>query len=221
MQEVMKNPRLARLRSVLPELYVVGGAVRNSVLGLPVRDVDLATPLLPAVVAKRLAGAGIECGMKGAKFGIVVADIGGEKFEIATFRRDIYARPRYPKVRFVKTPREDARRRDFTMNALYMGADGGVLDFAGGLEDMEKRVVRFVGPAEKSVRDDPLRILRYFRFCGEYFHENFDPGALAACRANIENIKALPRRKVDEELAKLRASPGYGAIRKLGIEGLV
>ena len=95
-----------------------------------------------------------------------------------------------------------------------------MLDFTGGLADIQGRVVRFVGPAEKSVRDDPLRILRYFRFCGEYFHENFDPEALEACRANIDGIKVLPRRKVAEELAKLRASPGYGAIGKFGIKEL-
>ncbi|MDR1476566.1 MAG: hypothetical protein LBI17_00350 [Rickettsiales bacterium] len=208
----MENSAVAMLFGMLDGLYVVGGAVRNRMLGLPSRDVDFATRTRPDEVEAALKAGGIRTDAKGKRFGNVVAIINGERFEITTFRRDVYARGRYPVVEFVDAPREDSARRDFTMNALYMDADGNVLDFVGGIADIKSRVVRFVGPAEKSVRDDPLRILRYFRFCGEYFHENFDDEALAACQENIMATVSLSRTKAAEEMSKFRASPGFRTV---------
>ncbi|MDR2098562.1 MAG: hypothetical protein LBO78_00870 [Rickettsiales bacterium] len=195
-------------------LYAVGGAVRNGLLGLPAKDVDFATPALPSAAAALLESAGVECDASASKFGAVIAGIGGGRFTITTFRRDAYARPHFPAVRFVESLEVDSRRRDFAMNAVYADGGGAVFDPQGGRADiLEKRVVRFIGDADKSVRDDPLRILRYFRFCGEYFHESFDAPSLAACARNIRLVEALPARKAAYEIERLIFSPGYGVIR--------
>jgi tRNA nucleotidyltransferase/poly(A) polymerase len=210
----MENSALVRLFGMLDGLFVVGGAVRDCALGLAPKDVDFATSMRPDEIKSRLQAGGIRFDAKGEKFGNVVAIIGDERFEITTFRRDVYVRNRYPMVEFVDTPRQDSARRDFTMNALYVDAKGRVLDFVGGMVDIRSRIVRFIGPADVSCQRDPLRILRYFRFCGEYFHENFDPEALAACQENIMLTVSLPRHKAAEERSKFRASRGFRAVLK-------
>jgi poly(A) polymerase len=211
----------ARVRSLFAlwrragrDLYVVGGAVRNGILSLPVKDVDFATPVPPNGIVEILESAGIGHVDAGRKFGVITALADGGRFEIASFRRDSYLRPRFPKVRFTDSLEADSRRRDFAMNAMYADAGGGLRDPQGGLADVkEKKIVRFIGSAERSVHDDPLRILRYFRFCCEYFHENFDGPSLDACVAFVRLIGDLPSAKLAYERERLASSPGLGVLR--------
>ena len=183
----------------------VGGCVRNALLGVPVADIDIATDALPETVSDIAERAGFRVIPTGIEHGTVTVLAQGELHEVTTFRRDIETDGRRAVVAFSTAVEEDAARRDFTMNALYAAADGTVLDPLGGLPDLLARRVRFVGEAEARIREDYLRILRFFRFHAVYGdpEAGIDAEGLAACAANADGLDGLSRERIGAELRKL------------------
>ncbi len=184
----------------------VGGAVRNALLGAPVTDVDIATPLTPDVVTKRLTAAGLTAVPTGIEHGTVTAVSSGRPFEVTTLRRDVSTDGRRAVVAFTTDWNEDAQRRDFTMNALYADRDGTIFDPTGGIEDLKAGRVRFIGDATARIREDYLRILRFFRFYAWYGKGALDPDALAAATANKDGLSQLSGERIQKEMLKLLAA---------------
>jgi poly(A) polymerase len=189
------------------DVRFVGGAVRNAVMGLPVTEVDLATPEEPARVTQRLEAAGLKVVPTGIEHGTVMAVVGPETFEITTLRKDTACDGRHAAVEFTTDWREDARRRDFTFNAMSMRPDGAVYDNHGGWNDAQAGRVRFVGAAGDRIQEDYLRILRLFRFFAWYGREPLDHVTLLACRTHLAGLARLSAERVQQEIAKLLAAP--------------
>jgi poly(A) polymerase len=185
----------------------VGGAVRDALLGRVIGDVDLATPLEPDEVARRLVAAAIKVVPTGLKHGTITAVARPRHFEITTLRRDVESFGRHARVAFTDDWAADAARRDFTMNALFLDGDGNVFDPVGGLADLRAGTVRFVGDAETRIREDVLRLLRFYRFHAHYGSGAADPSARAACRALKHLLPGLSGERVAAETLKLLAAP--------------
>lgn len=186
----------------------VGGAVRDTLLGLAVKDIDVATPLLPEEVIRRLDAAGIRNVPTGIEHGTVTAVLASGPVEITTLRRDVSTDGRRATVAFSHDWREDAARRDFTINALYADPAGGeISDWFGGLADLAARRVRFIGDARMRIREDHLRILRYFRFQARFGSQPADPEAEQACSELAAMLKGLSRERVGMETMNLLSLP--------------
>ncbi len=183
---------------------IVGGAVRDSLLGRAVHDIDLATPLRPEEVMRRLKAAGLKAVPTGIDHGTVTAVSDGRTFEVTTLRRDVSTDGRRATVAFSDDWREDAARRDFTINALYADLQTGeIADYFGGLADLEAQRLRFIGDATQRIAEDHLRILRYFRFLARFGRSEVDGEAYAACQAAASSLKGLSRERIADELLKL------------------
>jgi poly(A) polymerase len=184
----------------------VGGAVRDDLLGLPVNDVDFATRLRPDEVVERLQGAGLKAVPTGFEHGTVTAVSDGHPYEITTLRRDVETFGRHATVAFTDDWKEDAARRDFTINALMADPlSGEIYDYFGGLADLEQRHVRFIGDPFERIAEDHLRILRFFRFHARFGMGKPDSAALEACTARAKDLMALSRERIADELLKLLA----------------
>jgi poly(A) polymerase len=207
----LREGALARLLAVLDrdgeEARVVGGAVRNALIGHDVDEVDLATTAVPDEVMRRAEVAGFKPVPTGIEHGTVTIVAGGRPFEVTTLREDVETYGRHAKVSFGRDWQGDARRRDFTMNALFLARDGTVHDFVGGLDDLAARRVRFIGEPARRIGEDYLRILRFFRFHAAYGHGAPDPQGLAACIAARAGLANLSRERVRMELRKLLLAP--------------
>ncbi len=184
----------------------VGGAVRDALIGREVQDVDLATSLKPEQVMGVLKAAGIVVIPTGLKHGTITAKIGHKHFEITTLRRDTECDGRHASVEYTDDWKEDATRRDFTMNALYMTFGGEVMDHIGGMQDAQNGYVRFIGDAGARIREDYLRILRFFRFFAHYGKPPADAAALHACAEHAQGIESLSGERIQHEMFKLLAS---------------
>jgi poly(A) polymerase len=189
------------------EARVVGGAVRNALLGEPIGEIDVATTALPEEVMRRATAAGFKPVPTGIEHGTVTVVIDSRPFEVTTLREDVETYGRHAKVRFGRDWKADAERRDFTMNALSCRADGTVYDYVGGLADLERRQVRFIGEAARRIAEDNLRILRFFRFHASYGFGLPDADGLAACIAARARLEQLSRERVRAELLKLLLAP--------------
>ena len=186
----------------------VGGAVRDTLLGVAVKDIDLATPLRPDAVIARLGEAGIRTVPTGIAHGTVTALLAGGPVEITTLRRDVSTDGRHATIAFADDWREDAARRDFTINALYADPlTGAISDWFGGLADLAAGRMRFIGDARQRIAEDHLRILRYFRFQARFGSEPADAEAEGACAALAATLKGLSRERVAMELLNLLALP--------------
>ena len=168
----------------------VGGAVRNALLGRPVVDVDIATTAKPEEVIAAAEDAGLSAVPTGIAHGTVTVIADRVPYEVTTLRRDVETHGRHATVAFTDDWAADARRRDFTINALYCSADGEVFDPLGGAADIEARRVRFIGDARERIREDYLRILRFFRLTAEYGVGAPDAEALAACVLERDGLRA-------------------------------
>jgi poly(A) polymerase len=188
-------------------LRFVGGAVRDALLGKPVQDVDAATPLPPEAVIALLDKARIKTVPTGIAHGTVTAIIDGKPFEITTLRRDTACDGRHAEVAFTGDWQEDAARRDFTMNALYLSPQGEFFDYFAGGEDAQAGQVRFIGDPAGRIAEDFLRILRFFRFHAWYGKGEADAAALDACAAAAEGMDTLSGERIQAELLKLLAAP--------------
>lgn len=201
----------------------VGGAVRDTLLDLPVKDIDMATRLVPAEVIARLTAAGIRTVPTGIEHGTVTALVEGGHVEITTLRRDVSTDGRHATVAFSEDWREDASRRDFTINALYADpASLEISDYFGGLDDLDARRVRFIGVAAERIAEDYLRILRYFRFQARYGSEPADLEAENAISALAPGLRGLSRERVGWEWMRLLAHPDpSGTMRRMGELGVL
>ena len=182
----------------------VGGAVRDDLLGLPVSDIDLATRIKPDEVMARLQKARIKAVPTGIDHGTITAVSDGRAVEITTLRRDVSTDGRRATIAFTDDWQEDAARRDFTINALSADPISGELfDYFGGLADLEHRHIRFIGDPLQRIAEDHLRILRFFRFHARFDAGEPDPAALDACTARANDLMALSRERIADELLKL------------------
>lgn len=198
---------------------IVGGAVRDGLLKLPVADIDLATKLRPDEVKQRLEKAGIKAIPTGIEHGTVTAVWQSQSFEITTLRRDISTDGRRATVAFSTDWQEDAARRDFTINALYADChSGAVYDYFGGIDDLNAGLVRFIGDAPSRIAEDHLRILRFFRFYARFSKGEPDVQAIKACETAAKSLLALSRERIADELMKLLALPTPLASIRLMIE---
>ncbi|MBN8845403.1 MAG: CCA tRNA nucleotidyltransferase [Sphingomonadales bacterium] len=201
---------------------IVGGAVRDTLLGLPVTDIDLATPLLPQEVTRRLDAADIKVIPTGIAHGTVTAIASGNHHEITTLRRDVETDGRRATIAFADDWREDAARRDFTINALYADPESGeVADYFGGTDDLAAGRVRFIGDAATRIAEDHLRILRFYRFAARFGHDELEPASHAAVIAARQSLKSLSRERVADELLKILALPDPRPIvRQMAADGM-
>ena len=197
----------------------VGGCVRDTLLGLPVSDVDLATKLAPGAVMERLGKAKIKAVPTGLAHGTVTAVIAGQPVEVTTLRRDVSTDGRRATIAYTDDWREDAARRDFTINALSADpVTGEVHDYFGGEADLAARRVRFIGDPLTRIAEDHLRILRFFRFHARFGEGEADPEGLEACAARANDLMALSRERIADELLKLLALPGPAPAVRLMID---
>ena len=190
--------------------WFVGGCVRNALFGAPVSDLDIATDARPEQTVSAVEAAGLKAVPTGIDHGTVTVISGGQGFEVTTFRRDVETNGRHAVVAFTTVMEEDARRRDFTMNALYAGADGVVIDPLGqGLDDLAARRIRFIDDPAQRIAEDHLRIMRFFRFTAWFGdpEAGIDPEGLAACAEGVERLATLSAERVTAELLKLLAAP--------------
>lgn len=189
------------------EARVVGGAVRNTLLGTKVSDVDLATTHLPQETVRLAKEAGFKPVPTGIEHGTITVVVQGHPFEVTTLRQDVETDGRHAKVAFGTDWKADAERRDFTINALYATADGTIIDDVGGLADIESRTLRFIGDAEQRIREDYLRILRFFRFFAWYGSGRPEADGLRASARLKDGLAQLSAERVWAELKKLLSAP--------------
>ncbi len=196
-----------QLMRILPEALFVGGCVRNTLLNRGVEDIDLAVSITPEDVIRRFEKEeGVSVIPTGLQHGTVTVVIGGYSYEVTTLRFDVDTDGRYAVVRYTDDWLEDARRRDFTMNALFMDIQGNVYDPLGhGVVDLDARRIVFVGDAARRIEEDHLRILRFFRFSALY-GDGFDAAGLKACRDAAGNIDTLSKERITQEYFKIMAS---------------
>lgn len=184
----------------------VGGAVRDTIIGKPVSDIDMATTIAPADVVERLEAAGLKAVPTGIEHGTITAVSDHRAIEITTLRHDVESDGRHANVAFHSDWQADAARRDFTINAMYVDAGGTLFDYFGGRDDLLAGRVRFIGDADARIEEDALRILRFFRFHAWYGQGVPDPAGLTACKLAAENINTLSIERVRDELLKLLAA---------------
>jgi poly(A) polymerase len=189
------------------EARIAGGAVRNTLLGQPVADVDIATTNDPNQTIARAEAAGFKIVPTGVEHGTITVVAGGKPYEVTTLRADVETDGRRAKVAFGRDWKSDAERRDFTINALYAEADGTVVDLIGGIADLESRALRFIGDAEQRIREDFLRVLRFFRFFAWYGSGRPDAEGLKACARLRDGLDQLSAERVWSEMKKLLSAP--------------
>jgi poly(A) polymerase len=188
------------------QVRYVGGAVRDTLLGHPISDLDLATVLMPEEVLRRVRGAGFKAVPTGIAHGTVTAVLPSGPVEVTTLRRDVATDGRRATIAYTDDWREDAARRDFTINALSADPlDGAIHDYFGGLDDVHVGLVRFIGDPLARIAEDHLRILRFFRFHARFGQGGPDPAGLSACAERANDLMALSRERIAQELLKLLA----------------
>jgi poly(A) polymerase len=205
--DFLNDPALAKIWDALPDARVVGGAVRDGLANRPVADIDLATPSPPEAVIAALRDAGVKVVATGLAHGTVTAVVDGHGFEVTTLRRDVETDGRHAVVAFTADWRQDASRRDFTMNAMSIARDGTLFDYFGGNADLHAGRVRFVGDPATRIAEDYLRILRFFRFYARFGHVPPDAATLQALRAGIPGLARLSVERVWNELHRILAAP--------------
>jgi poly(A) polymerase len=207
----LRTPALVRVLAMLnaggEEARVVGGAARNALMGLPLNDFDIATTAPPDEVVRRAEAAGLKTRPTGIDHGTITLVADGTPIEVTTLRQDVETFGRKARVAFGRDWKADAERRDFTMNALSISADGIVYDYVGGYADLEARRVRFIGDPARRIAEDYLRILRFFRFQASYAHGAPDAAGLHACIGARDGLRTLSRERVRAELMKLLTAP--------------
>jgi len=203
----VNDPALRAVLAALPEARVVGGAVRDHLARLDIHDIDLATPRRPEDVMAALRAAGLKAVPTGLPHGTVTAVADHRGFEVTTLRRDIATDGRHATVAFTDDWREDAARRDFTINAMSMGQDGTLYDYFDGAADLRAGRIRFVGDPAARIAEDFLRVLRFFRFWARYGHSPPDDDMRAALRGGVPGLARLSVERIWSELSRLLALP--------------
>ncbi|MBA8880574.1 CCA tRNA nucleotidyltransferase [Phyllobacterium myrsinacearum] len=207
LQDAALQKLLAALSANGEGARIVGGAVRNTLLGQAVSDLDIATTCVPDETIHRAEAAGFKTVPTGISHGTVTVIADKRPFEVTTLRADVKTDGRHAAVAFGRDWQVDAARRDFTINALYVEADGTIVDLVGGLADIESRTLRFIGDAEQRIREDYLRILRFFRFFAWYGHGRPESEGLKACARLKDGLAQLSSERVWSELKNMLAAP--------------
>ena len=223
-QNTLMTKELKSLFELLDrQVYFVGGAIRDTLTGKGVQDIDLATPLTPENVMEKLKDTSIKIVPTGIKHGTLTLILPDKmKVEITTFRQDVETDGRRAVVCFGNSMEEDAKRRDFTVNALYMRWDGTVFDFVEGLKDIKKKRLRFIGNPNERIKEDALRILRYFRFFAQTGLHKPDLQTLKACRQGRHLLKRLSKERVRDEIFKMLFLPNpYSAFHFMSKAGVL
>ena len=215
LQTVGLKEVFAAIEAAGGEARTVGGAVRNALLGEPVHEVDIATTLQPDATMRAAQSAGLKAHPTGIDHGSVTIVSENNAFEVTTLRHDVETHGRHATVAFTDDWQADAARRDFTMNALYASLDGEIFDPLGGIGDVIQRNLRFAGDPETRIREDFLRILRFFRFHAQYGDGAPDGAGLAACARLRDGLKQLSRERAGQEMRKLLLA--RGAARAAGL----
>lgn len=209
--ETIATPALTRVMHALDAEHgatrLVGGCVRDALLGKPLKDIDIATLHTPEKTKALLQKAGISSVDTGIAHGTVTAVLGNAHFEITTLRKDTACDGRHAQVEFTDQWQEDAARRDFTMNALYLSIDGTLHDYFNGITDAQRGTVQFVGDASARITEDYLRILRYFRFHSYYSSTHIPKDILMIFEAHKAGITRLSAERIAQEMRKLLAAP--------------
>ena len=203
----LTDPAVARIWQALPDARVVGGAVRDSLAGRPVADVDLATPSTPEAVVRALSAARIKVVPTGLAHGTLTAVVDGRGFEVTTLRRDVKTDGRHAIVAFTTDWREDASRRDFTINAMSMTRDAAVFDYFDGATDLAAGRIRFVGDPTTRIVEDYLRILRFFRFYARFGYEPPEADTVKALQRGTPGLANLSIERVWNELRGILSAP--------------
>ena len=204
------------------EARAVGGALRNTLLGLPVSDIDFAATALPGDIMRFAGDAGLKSIPTGIEHGTITVLVEDARYEVTTLRRDVETHGRHATVAFTRDWAADAARRDFTINALYAAADGSVVDPLGGLGDLRARRVRFINSARERIAEDYLRILRFFRFTAEYGDGPPDAEGLAACITERAGLARLSPERVRAEMLRILVSrEPMAAIEPMAETGLL
>lgn len=218
----LADPALLAVLDALPAARIVGGAVRDALVGRAVADIDLATPDVPEAVMAALARAGLRAEPTGLAHGTVTAIAQGRGFEVTTLRLDVETDGRHATVAFTNDWREDAARRDFTFNAMSLTRDGALFDYFGGEADLAAGTTRFVGDPAVRIAEDYLRILRFFRFHARYGSRAPDAATEAAIRAGVPFLAGLSVERVWSELRRILAAPDpRAAIRLMAAFGVL
>lgn len=208
---LIKNKKILRLFRLVEKnggvLRFVGGAVRDALLGLSGFDLDLATDLSPDELVEACSEEGIKTVPIGIKFGTVGVIIDDEILEVTSLRKDVKTDGRHAEIEFTDNWEEDASRRDLTINAVYADEKGNVFDYYNGIEDLENGVVRFIGSPSQRIKEDYLRILRFFRFYSRFGRGPINPKALQACIDNREGLKNLSMERIRDEFMKILLTP--------------
>lgn len=211
LESLLAHPGLRRVLTLLndggEEARTVGGAVRNALIGEPVHEYDIATSATPDVVISRAGAAGLRAIPTGIAHGTVTLLADGLPFEVTTLREDVETDGRHAKIRFGRDFAADALRRDFTINALSLGLDGTLYDYTGGAADLRAGRVRFIGEARQRIREDYLRVLRFFRFSARYGGGTLDPEGLRAAICERSGLAILSAERIRQELFKILEGP--------------
>lgn len=215
----LKEPSLQRVFALVTEAggeaRVAGGAVRNALLGEPIGDIDIATILQPQEVMTAFKAAGLSAHPTGIEHGTVTVVVDHKPYEITTLRRDVKTDGRRAVVAFTDDWKEDAMRRDFTINALYCDATGKIYDYVDGYADIQRKRIIFVGTPAARIREDNLRILRFFRFLAACEKTTADPTSLAACVRLKKGLLELSAERIAREMFKLLVGPKAVPVLKL------
>jgi tRNA nucleotidyltransferase/poly(A) polymerase len=225
-ERLLDDPRLATLFAALAptgaETRVVGGAVRDALFGLPPHEIDLATTALPDTVLAAARAAGLKGVPTGIEHGTVTIVVAGAPFEVTTLREDVETDGRYAVVRFGGDFEQDARRRDFTVNALSLSPDGKLHDYVGGLKDIADKRIRFIGDAATRIREDYLRVLRFFRFNASHGAGALDREGLHESILARDHLARLSRERIRAEIVKLLPARRAGEImREMSQAGVI
>lgn len=196
------------------EMRFVGGCVRDILLAKNPKDIDLATNLDPEQVQRILEENKIKCFDIGKEFGTIGAIINKQQIEVTTLRRDLNCDGRHAQVLFTDNWQEDAQRRDFTINALSADVNGDIYDYFDGISDLKQKIVRFIGNSEERIKEDYLRILRFFRFSA-YFSDSIDSSGLSACKKYSKNLKNISGYRIRSEMSKIFFAPHSLEILKI------
>jgi poly(A) polymerase len=214
LRRLLDRPALKKVFGALGgvEARVIGGAVRNALLGERIADIDLAVAAPPEIVVAKAESAGLRAVPTGIEHGTVTLVLDGAHFEVTSLREDVETDGRRAKVRFGEDFAADAQRRDFTINALSVDARGRIYDYVGGLDDLARRRVRFIGDPRRRIMEDYLRILRFFRFSACYGEGPLDAEGFAACVALRGGVAYLSRERLGGEMLKTLSFPRSAAV---------
>ena len=217
LKKILQLPEVEKVFNAFSEnsIFLVGGCVRDTLMNKSVTDIDFATPCEPLEVIEILSKSKINYVDIGIKFGTVTAIINDKKYEITSFRKDISTDGRHAEVEFSKEMESDAARRDFTVNALYADTDCKIYDFFNGQEDLKNNFLRFIGDPQARIKEDYLRIMRFFRFLTSYDAQSLDDNLLSVLKEEVKNLSIISKERLWDEFTEILKAENPLSVLKL------